>query len=170
MKSTIPSSTPHSVDVRNTHVSEIMTDQVETIRYTDTVADALKLMAEDGHNTLPVVDENDRCVGMLSRSDLTEMFLLEDRELSRFINGDGVSLSNLPACLVDTCDDKRVRELMAHEVTTIDSDANIKQACRLMSDNDFHHLPVVDKERRIVGFVSSFDIIRWLAKDPTESV
>ena len=55
------------------------------------------------------------------------------------------------------------RELMSHNVKTIGPDANIKQACKLMSEHDFHHLPVVNDGGQIVGLVSSFDIIQWMA-------
>ena len=108
MNSATQPSTSQALDIGSTPVSKIMTEHVATIRYSETVAEALKLMAEDGRNSLPVVDEENRCVGILSRSDLTEMFLMEDRELSRHLEADGALLSILSSSFVDTCDEKRV--------------------------------------------------------------
>jgi CBS domain-containing protein len=41
--------------------------------------------------------------------------------------------------------------------------ANIAHASALMANEDIHHLFVVDDDGRLIGVVSTMDIVRWLA-------
>jgi CBS domain-containing protein len=43
--------------------------------------------------------------------------------------------------------------------------ATIAHAAALMASEDIHHLCVVDGEGRLVGVVSTMDLVRWLARN-----
>lgn len=53
-----------------------------------------------------------------------------------------------------------VREEMTSEVVTIDPETSIKDAADLMFSHWFRHLPVVDKDDRLVGIISTRDLLR----------
>ena len=144
-----------------TTISEIMSRSTFTVEPKDSVQSALRIMV-DQVNTLPVVDENRRCVGIISRTDLSESFYAEDKELARFVNVDGVGYSSFPSSKVDTCDERRVYELMNDNVIVATTSMTIVDACELMTESMIHHLPVVDEKNKLIGMVSSFDIVRWL--------
>lgn len=55
-------------------VSDIMTEEVRTIRKIDSVKDATKVLAESHFHSLPVVGENQELVGLVTSSDLLEYF------------------------------------------------------------------------------------------------
>lgn len=54
-------------------VREVMTSRPVTVRAEDSVQDALDLMMSNRIATMPVVDEANRCVGVISASDLLEV-------------------------------------------------------------------------------------------------
>ena len=142
-------------------VETIMSKKVETVGFNTSVADALKLMAAENLNAIPVVNVEMKCVGMLSRADLTETLLAEDLELARWLEAG--SFGQLSAGLSSTCDGKLVREVMTHEVKSVLPSASIKSACLIMKDNHIHHLPVVNEDEKLEGILSTSDVINWLA-------
>lgn len=143
-------------------VESIMSAKVQVVDFNSTVSDALRLMAEDNYNAIPVVDGNMQCVGILSRADLTETLFAEDKELARLLEIG--SVNHLTTGISDTLHDKLVREVMTHEVTTVQLGTSIKDACRLMKKHRIHHLPVVSEDGFLEGIVSTFDLIGWFAE------
>jgi IMP dehydrogenase len=59
--------------------------------------------------------------------------------------------------------DTKVSEIMSKSLITVDSDASLKEAARLMSTNQIRRLPVV-KQNRLVGIVVAADFVRNLGK------
>lgn len=53
----------------------------------------------------------------------------------------------------------KVKEIMVEQVETIDSEAPIKKAVAILAQNRFRCLPVIDKEDKIVGIITTHDII-----------
>lgn len=60
----------------------------------------------------------------------------------------------------------RVQDLMRAPVVTVAAKSSIEEAARLMSETGFHRLPVVDSQQRVVGIVSSLDVLRGLIGMP----
>jgi CBS domain-containing protein len=52
---------------------------------------------------------------------------------------------------------------MSECVITASPETSIKEACQLMSSHRIHHLPVVALDNTLMGIVSTFDVINWLA-------
>jgi CBS domain-containing protein len=143
-------------------VLDIMTRKVVTVMPDDSIQDVAGIMMENGFSTLPVVNSHDKCIGVIARKDLTELFLEEDGELSRILDTDRLSLEWFNQSL-ETSDLKQVSELMNDNVSVIKSDTRLPDACREMVRNRVHHLPVVDSKEKIVGMLSTFDIVNAVA-------
>jgi len=150
--------------INDLEVSEVMTQRVETLSPGDTIKQAVGLMIDCNLTTIPVVDGQSQCIGILSRNDLTEMFLQEDKELSRVLDTDRLSMEWLNHSL-DTGDIKTVKELMTYDVATIRSDQTLSQACQEMARHQIHHLPVVDQEKNLVGIISTLDVVAAVANN-----
>ncbi len=60
---------------------------------------------------------------------------------------------------------RTVETLMTTDVLTIEEGEPIAKALSVMATAVVHHLPVVDKKRRLVGLVSDRDLLRGLAGD-----
>jgi len=61
--------------------SELMTAPAVTVHATDTVVEAARTMVRNQVHRLPVLDEEDRLVGIVSRHDLVRTFLRTDEEI-----------------------------------------------------------------------------------------
>ncbi len=143
-------------------IDEIMTRNVDMLSPSDSIQNAVKLMLDGRITTLPVVGPEGQCVGILSHSDLTEFFLNEDSQLTEAMDVGTLSMDWL-ARSIETSDVSQVNELMTHEVTTIRSDKTVADACREMVRLKVHHLPVVDQQDKVVGIVSTFDVVTAIA-------
>ena len=120
-------------------IKDIMTKKVISIGANNSVFEAADLMSSKQVSCLVIMD------GELPTGIVTE------RDIVR-----RVVAKKLP---VDT----KVSEIMSKSLITIDSDASIKEAARLMSSNKIRRLPVV-KQNRLVGIVVAADFVRNLGK------
>jgi predicted transcriptional regulator len=144
-------------------VSKVMSTHVQKLMPNDTIQEAVALMVDHGLTTIPIIDLEDKCIGILSRTDLTELFLQEDHELARVMDTDRLSMDWIHRTL-ETCDVRQVSELMTYEVAKIQESQNLFEASREMVRAKIHHLPVVDENEKLVGILSSFDIVKAIAE------
>ncbi|MEU3772450.1 CBS domain-containing protein [Streptomyces sp. NPDC032472] len=80
---------------------QIMSSPAVTVHAEETAADAARLMSRRGIERLPVVDEEDRLVGIVTRRDLLRMFLRPDSEIRRRVQDVLADLADVPAGDVD---------------------------------------------------------------------
>ncbi|MET8508374.1 CBS domain-containing protein [Streptomyces sp. NPDC004787] len=81
---------------------DLMTTPAVTVHAEETVADAARLMVRRGVERLPVVDEEERLVGIVTRRDLLGVYLRPDAEIRRHIHEDVLSdAMDLPGDAVD---------------------------------------------------------------------
>jgi CBS domain-containing protein len=116
-------------------VSEIMTRTIRVASPDDTVQHAARLMAETDAGVLPV-GENDRLIGMVT-----------DRDIA--IRGDARG-----------CDPTRtvVRDVMTPEVRYCFDDEDVEAVAKNMAQLQVRRLPVLNREKRLVGIVSLGDL------------
>lgn len=127
-------------------VADVMQTQLQTIRGTDSLVDAIALLAESHVSGLPVIDEHGRLVGVLSNSDILET-------LAEHTDPDGRE-----AVFAETL----VQEIMTPRPQTISPDALVKDAAQRMLYLEVHRL-FVEHEGRLAGVVSTTDLVRALA-------
>lgn len=66
---------------------------------------------------------------------------------------------------VPALDVKTVADVMQHDVYTVASDAEVRDAVRMMLEKNISGMPIVDDERHVVGFISDSDVLRRFAQD-----
>jgi len=111
-------------------VCDLMADRVVSLTRHQTVGHARQLLSKLGFHSLPVVDQDGEAVGILTSSDLIE----------------------------DVKDETVVGKVMTREVQTVARYSAPHVAARLMRKHHIHHL-VVTHERKVVGVLSSFDLL-----------
>jgi CBS domain-containing protein len=115
-------------------VSEVMTRGVRVANPDQTISEAARLMAEIDAGALPV-GEDERLVGMITDRDIAVRAVARD----------------MPAST-------KVREIMSEEVLYCFDDQDIEEVAQNMSDVKVRRLPVVDRDKRLVGIVSLGDV------------
>jgi CBS domain-containing protein len=144
-------------------VKDVMSRDVVTINAGDTIHEALRLMGENRVSALPVVDSRDHCVGILSTSDLVDMTRDVDDDLYQLDMVDPTSRRFLLDKLAHSMGDESVQSFMSEAVATVDINTTIGKATREMLRNRIHHLPVVDESDRLIGIISTMDILAEFA-------
>ena len=144
-------------------IKDIMSREVVTLNAADTIHEALVLMGENRVSALPVVDNHNHCVGILSTSDLVDMTRDVDDDLHQL---DLVDLSTrrfLVDKLANSMGAEQVQTFMSEKVATVGPETSIGHATREMLRNRVHHLPVVDRNDHVIGIISTMDILSEFA-------
>lgn len=138
-------------------VREVMTKRPLTIDREAPIGTAIAVMREREIRHLPVVDEEDRPIGIIS-----------DRDLRGTVLAPAIAEYLPPAArdrlqrLGEAFENLRVRDVMTWDVVTIAPDAPVAQAAALMFDRRLGCLPVMELGR-LVGIVTERDILKALA-------
>lgn len=128
----------HDIPVRR-----IMTPDPATVTPQSSVAEARRLLERDVIHHLPVV-ESGRLVGIVSSSDLLKLYLL-DGDLAVFANA-------------------TVDQIMETNVVVLGKDATLRDAAEKLSMGNFHALPIVSKNRKLLGILTTSDLVGELLK------
>jgi CBS domain-containing protein len=144
-------------------VKDVMSKDVVAVSPHDTLQEALDLIVENRVSALPVVDARDRCIGMLSTSDLINMTHELDDEIHNIGRADENGRPWLLGRLVDAFGTERVSSQMTETVQTIGPELTITEAASMMVRNRVHRLPVVDGKDRMLGILSTTDIVSAVA-------
>ena len=150
--------------VRSLRVGDIMSKEVVYVDCADTVQEALNLMVENRIAALPVVNSRLHCVGMLSTSDLVGIARDLSEDLLHLDEITSLTGGWLVNKLGEEFGDKRLEDLMTAGVETIEREATVGKAAREMLRHHVHRLPVVDQGGRLLGIVSTMDILAVLAE------
>lgn len=138
-------------------VRDVMTKDVATIDPAAPIGTALAVMATHGVHHLPVVDDDQRLVGVVSDRDLRGAAFAPALEAHlsvaarRRLHGVATVVGGV-----------RVRDAMTADPVTIDRDAPVARAAALMLEGRFSSLPVVERGL-LVGIVTERDALRALA-------
>ena len=117
-------------------VSKIMSRDVTLLNPQQTICVAASLMAEIDAGALPV-GENDRLVGMITDRDIVIRAVAQGRSA-----------------------DTKVADVMSKEVLYCFDTDNIDDVARNMGKARVRRLPVVNRDKRLVGIVSLGDLAR----------
>lgn len=143
-------------------VRDRMSHEVIAAFPSDTVHETLSTMIEDHVSAMPVIDSKNRCIGMVSASDLLELTQSVESEIE-FSEENDATAPWLVSLLTDSLGHKWVSEVMTSPVATIEAEATLAQAAQLMITERVHRLPVVDRNGRLVGLLSTMDIMQEVA-------
>ena len=129
-------------------VSRSMTRRVVTIGPEASIFEAQELMAQNRVRHIPVVEEGDKLVGIVSDRDLRSA--LPFRYFSEGIGPEEkAKLQSL-----------RVKDIMTRKVFTISPAYTIQDALLMIQNSKVGALPVVDEEGRLKGILSVRDLLR----------
>ena len=143
-------------------VSDVMTRTVVVVSESASFKDIVRRMHEYRVSALPVVDDDDRLVGIVSEADL---ILKEDPELedgAHLFEGRHRRHERRKAAGLTS------RELMSSPVVTIGPGATLGEAAGLMHRKSVKRLPVVGGGGRILGILSRADLLKVFLREDDE--
>jgi CBS domain-containing protein len=119
---------------------DLMSRDVQVVSPDMTIGDAAKKMRDGDFGMMPV-GENDRLIGVISDRDIAIRGVAEGK-------GAGT----------------KIRDVMSDGITCVYEDHSVEEAVAIMSEHQVRRLPVLDRNKRLVGIVALGD----LAVDPAE--
>lgn len=146
-------------------VRDVMTVHAVTVLPDDTVKDALDRLVANNVAALPVVDEANRCVGVISASDLLGLAQERGEDFEAIHAVEGLTRELLVEHL-ERADfsDLAVRDAMTPTPIVIGPETPLPEAAEVMIEYGIHHLAVIENNHRFLGILSALDILRAVAK------
>jgi CBS domain-containing protein len=133
------------MSIESITISSVMVRDVKTAKESQTVKAVAKIMADNNIGSVVIVknaNDPDRPVGIVT-----------ERDIVRIAGAEKALTLQMPA-----------REVMSKPVITIDAMGSIRDALQTMELNNIRRLPVVDKEKKMVGIVTDKDVFRALMR------
>lgn len=123
-------------DTVNVSVAQIMNRDVIAIRDDEPCRTALQIFLNNHVGSLPVIDEDRKLVGIISKSDFM-----------------------LPSKI-----GKKVCDILTREVVTVREEYPIGRVIRMFQSMRIRCIPVVDGDRKLIGVVGREDVLVYYAK------
>ncbi len=153
-------------------VSGVMTRPVMTTRPDARLDEVARTLRQFHVSGLPVVDEVQRVVGVISEKDIARDLQLAAGVASPRGILDLLLESAPPGGegILEVCRNRlhnaRVRDAMTHPAITLREDAPISDVARLMRERSINRVPVVDSGGSLVGIVTREDLLAALGVRP----
>jgi len=133
------------------YVGDIMTRDVFPLKMDQTLNVVRLLMRTVRVRHVPILNDREEFVGLLSHRDLLAYSIskladidpLEQREIDRHI---------------------LIRDVMRTNIATTTADTPLTAALKMMLENKFGCLPVVDEKKHLIGIITDEDVIRLAIK------
>jgi CBS domain-containing protein len=145
----------------NMRAHQIMTTNVVTVRPDTSIVEAAKLMLEHHISGLPMLDKDEKLIGIASEGDFLRrseigtqrrrprwlQFLIgSGREASEFVRQSG----------------RKVEDIMTHDPVTVSESTALEELVSLMEKHDVKRLPVM-RGAQLVGIVTRANLLRAVA-------
>lgn len=114
-------------------LKEVMSPDVKVISPDATIREAAQKMSDGDFGMMPV-GENDRMIGAISDRDIAIRAVAEGKDAST-----------------------KVREVMSEGICWAYEDDSVEEAAKIMSERQIRRLPVVNRDKRLVGIVALGD-------------
>lgn len=138
-------------------ISECMKRNVISIQETATVREAAAVFVKEHVGLLPVVDRDQRLIGVIGLRDLLALVLPDFVNFVTdvdFVHDFGAVETTHPAASVL---DQSIETLVKPAIT-VHEDSGLLRAYTLMLQQDLHDMPVVSEDGKLVGVASRVDI------------
>jgi len=141
-------------------VWDIMTHDPKKIELTTPLSEVARLLLSSAFTGLPVVDRENRPVGVITQGDLIYKAGMPVR-LGLLAESDHEKVS----AVLDALAPKKASDVMTQPVVSIREDKLVTEAVDLMLGKKVKRLPVVDAEGKLVGILSRADVFHAITRE-----
>jgi CBS-domain-containing membrane protein len=142
---------------------DLMTRNVVMVPQKMSLQAAAHMLAQRQISGAPVVDENGRCVGVLSATDLIQWLDKGDQAAKRHDSDPGIVCSDWQMIDVESMSVDEVCRFMTTDLVTAEPETPIGVLAQRMLDAHIHRVIVTEKSGRPIGIVSSTDVLAAVA-------
>ncbi|MFR9798177.1 CBS domain-containing protein [Streptomyces sp. MS06] len=154
--------------MRHEKVGSVMTTDVVRAGDGTPFKEVARLLAEHRISGLPVVDEDERVIGVLSESDLLSRQAQAPDPYRRRHRLPAVTLTKSARRDAAKARARTAGQLMTEPPVTVHADDTVAEAARTMAEHGVERLPVVDEHDRLAGIVTRRDLLRVFLRPDSE--
>jgi len=142
----------HSVKAR-----DIMTHKVISATRDTPLAEVAQMMTVEGVSGVPVIDDEERVVGVISDKDF--VLHMGGEDLRSFMGVVAHCLTSRK-CVALPMRHQTAGDIMTPPAVTITEEASVSDVTVLMATRNINRVPVTDDENRLVGIIARADIVQ----------
>ncbi|HZB79958.1 MAG TPA: CBS domain-containing protein [Nitrososphaera sp.] len=126
-----------------TPVGEIMSEQLETINFSNTAQESAIKMSDRNVSSLVVLDDNGKAIGIITERDLVR------RVCTRDVPSNSVNVENV----------------ISSPVKNVSPETSVDEVADVMVSNKVRHVVIVDRNQKPVGIISATDIVAYVREN-----
>ena len=134
---------------KNETINNIMSNNIIAVQQGQSLSEVRHKMVDSNINHIPVLS-GQKLVGMVSFTDMMKL---------------NVVINGADERTIDAIIDQQfqIKDVMSNKLTTLDAKDTIRHASDILSENNFHAIPVTNGSGELQGIVTSSDLIRYLS-------
>jgi CBS domain-containing protein len=146
--------------MKHNKIGSVMTTDVVRTEYGTPFKEVARLLAGHRISGLPVVDEDERVIGVISETDLMMHQAQAPHPYGPKRRFRFTALTPDAKRRAAKARARTAGQLMSEPPVTVHADDSIVEAARVMAERHVERLPVLDEEERLVGIVTRRDLLR----------
>ncbi|MGB7970244.1 MAG: MFS transporter [Methanobacterium sp.] len=144
-------------------VKDFMVHNVISVKENTSIGYILKLLVENHIDGVPVVDNYNNLIGIVSDGDIIRYLSPKDEFFLDFVYTILVDEQETEQRVVTEKINKTVANMMHQkQLYTVKEDDTFENALRILSHHHFKQLPVLDLENKVIGIITRGDIIKTI--------
>ncbi|QQS61812.1 MAG: CBS domain-containing protein [Candidatus Moraniibacteriota bacterium] len=153
-------------------VQDIMTREVVSISSDTSVSEVATIMSKNRFHGVPVLEEG-RLIGIITETDFyvrgTNIFLPSFITFLQDIDTVGPMHSKKKGFLKRVIQAK-AKDIMTSQCITVDETMSLSDLLSFFQETNYHTLPVVDKDKKMIGIVTRTDLLKLISIQKDEIV
>ncbi len=141
--------------IKNVAVKRIMTHAVVFVKPENTMDKVADIFRKNNIHHIPVVDDSQKVVGMISKTDYHKT----EQSFALFKSGKEEEINEVLFRSIP------VENVMTKQVATLDPEDSISVALSIFKENLFHAMPVIDNTGRLLGILTTYDLLEYAYQD-----
>ncbi len=160
-------------DWKSLTAGDIMRRDLIVVYDRDTLADAMALMTANHVTGLPVVNSQERCVGLISASDIlnyeqehAEIAAEANEAVANYFNPETQKWESVRvgSFALEQFGHVRVDEVMSADVVSVDATMPLQAVAKKMVSERIHRVLVLNDQQRLLGIITSMDFVQLFAE------
>lgn len=150
--------------MRHSKVGTVMTSDVVQVRSGTPFKEVARLLARYRVSGLPVVDDDEKVIGVISEADIVQRQAQQQPDEGRRRRPRPPRLTRAARAAAAKARGSTAGQLMSAPAITAHANDSIAEAARIMGEHRIKRLPVVDEEERLVGIVTRHDLLQMFLR------
>ena len=141
-------------------VGESMSSPVKTLNINDPFSEVERIFVESGIRHLPIIDDNERLVGIITQKDLYKLVSPRKVASQAFeFSGDKI-LDGDAYYSKEVLDSFILNNVMTKDVCSFSIDRSLGEALHAMVEENINSVVIADEDQKVIGIVTSVDIMK----------